>query len=541
MKIQMHPKAAPRALPTLFALGAALLAGCLTQEERIQDADAATANPSTLASEQGLQALESMGFSRDQIVEAKEGFIVEGDMYFPKTRLARPTGALAKTAQKYTGIITTVAPNKLKVAIHSSVADWKPYIYHAINTWNSVGTRIHLEVVTAGANIVVYSDVSTSCPADMRNLTDKQGAMGEAAGNGEPGRSICVNKDNPNFATDKKRSMAMVHEMGHTLGFHHTNEPNATLINGTPASDAASIMNAAGNSTFTLSYFDMVALEVLYPSDKPIGGTDLDGDRKDDVIVYRPSEGKWYTLRSSSGFSTYNSPTWGQRGDMPIGNLDVDGDKIDDKTYWRAGQWVCKLSSGNPVTRNFNWGQAGDIPLSGFDYDGDGRSDIAVWRWLDGGWYILGSQSNFTAGEVRFWGTVGDVPVPGVDLDRDGRDELVIFRSAESRFWVAFSGSDYTTFQDFPYGGIGFVPVGGVDMDNNHTDDLTAWNIKTGIWSGANRSIQWGERGDVPVSETDLDQDGKRDLIVWRPSEGNWYYLKSSANFASGSWIQWGM
>ncbi len=543
MKNPKHSKLPGRALPALLSIGALILAGCLTQEDRPLESPSAAENPPASTSEQGFQTLERMGFSRDRIVEAKEGFMVDGDMYFSKAAMAGiPAGALAKTSQKYTGIVSTPAPNTLKLAIHSSVTDWKAIIYHAVNTWNSVGTRLHIEVVSTGADITVYSDVSTSCPSDMRNLTDDQGAIADAAVGGRPGASICVNKDTPKVTTDSKRSMVLTHELGHAIGFHHTDLANATQINGTPSTDAASIMNAKGNTTFTLSYYDMVALEILYPCDKPVGGTDLDADGKDDIIVFRPSEGKWYILRSNSGFSRYYEPVWGRRGDTPIGNLDLDNDGVNDKTYWRAatGQWVSLLSStGNP--RTISWGQAGDIPMSGFDYDGDGRSDIAVWRFLDGGFYILGSRSNFTAGEVRFWGGIGDIPVPGIDLDRDGRDELVIYRPSGSIFHVAYSGGNYATFGSFPFSGIGLIPVGGMDMDNNNTDDLTAWRMSSGIWSGANRSIQWGERGDVPVGDTDLDQDGKRDMMVWRPSDGVWYWRNSSTGFSTSNYIQWGM
>jgi len=69
----------------------------------------------------------------------------------------------------------------------------------------------------------------------------------------------------------------MTHELGHTIGFRHTNwddlgEPETLLglfhIEGTPeGNDPHSIMNG-GNATsgFSgLSYYDKVALRALYP------------------------------------------------------------------------------------------------------------------------------------------------------------------------------------------------------------------------------------------------------------------------------------
>jgi hypothetical protein len=43
---------------------------------------------------------------------------------------------------------------------------------------------------------------------------------------------------------------------------------------------------------------------------------DYDNDGKNDISVFRPSQGFWYTLRSSDGGVTYQS--WGMNGDIPI-------------------------------------------------------------------------------------------------------------------------------------------------------------------------------------------------------------------------------
>jgi hypothetical protein len=132
-----------------------------------------------------------------------------------------------------------------------------------------------------------------------------------------------------------------------------------------------------------------------YDSDVPVSG-DFDGDGQPDIAVFRPWDGNWWILTSSSGFYSYLT---------------------------------------------YQWGTSGDIPVTG-DYDSDGRTDIAIFRPWDGNWWILTSSSGFYSYLTYQWGTYGDVPLPG-DYDYDGRTDIAVFRPWEGT-WYVLTASYFT-------------------------------------------------------------------------------------------------
>lgn len=528
------------------------MAGCLAPSDPETGSQGIKDPAEAMSQAEGMKVLESMGFSKDKIVAAESAFIVESDMVFTFEALARAARTpLSKTSQRMSTPISNPSPNLVKVAIHSSMSDWAAIIHQAINNWNSFNTRLHLELVAAGGNITIYSDASLSCPTAMRNLPIWEGARGYVAMGGSPGAAICVNRDARDVNDDPMRVSVLTHELGHTIGFHHTSELidplQGTQIPGTPLEDNKSIMGFQGSAR--ISPEDIKALEIMYPSDIPLGGTDLDGDRKDDIVVWRPRDGMWYALRSNNNFASGYYWQWGQRGDMPMADMDMDGDGRDDKVVWRTGDgyWHAVLSSTGAV-RSIQWGMTGDIPVSNHDMDGDGKDDLVVWRWTDGKFYVLTSRSNYTAGAWYGWGGIGDVPVGGIDMDRDGKDEWIIWRARESRFYVEFSASNFTTAAWYGSGRAGDIPVGSMDLDRDYKDDLVVWRPSDGSWiaitSGSNfastQTQLWGGRGDVPVIGTDIDQDGRRDIVVWAPLLRTWYIKKSNSNFTTNTLFTWG-
>jgi len=104
--------------------------------------------------------------------------------------------------------------------------------------------------------------------------------------------------------------------------------------------------------------------------DMPFTG-DIDGDGKSEFIVWRPGTGTWFWLTSSSGYnpSSAGQVDWGiaSLGDVPA-IADLDGDRRVEVIVWRpigaTFFWLTSASGYSPAAaKQRGWGMSGDIPV----------------------------------------------------------------------------------------------------------------------------------------------------------------------------------
>jgi len=144
--------------------------------------------------------------------------------------------------------------------------------------------------------------------------------------------------------------------------------------------------------------------------DQPVA-SDYDGDGKADIGIFRHAGAsggaEWWIQRSTAGSLAVQ---FGSSTDKAVPG-DYTGDGKTDLAFWRPsdGRWFV-LRSEDLSFFAFPFGASGDLPVPG-DYDGDGICDAAIFRPSQATWFI----SRSTAGVlITQFGAASDHPLPGV-------------------------------------------------------------------------------------------------------------------------------
>src|ERR1700752_338204 len=244
------------------------------------------AKDSTAPKDQYAAQIAALGFRSDMIEDRGTYLLVEGDIKIEKSSLA-PADALHPQFQWVTDLLvgsSQVQNIYVDLSGLASQPTWQSAAQSALTEWNKVNCS-SVRLVEGTPADITFSTVADPDP----NLAARASWPADAPpGSGKPGPTIVVNTNytaTPNNSSTKLRNM--VHEIGHTIGFRHTNwqarnegtGPGANQVAGTPPTDGASVMNGgtATESWVGFSSYDTVASRVTYsggPCVTPIQGHD---------------------------------------------------------------------------------------------------------------------------------------------------------------------------------------------------------------------------------------------------------------------------
>ncbi len=257
---------------------ALLLAGALAACSDAPTGAAPAADDTTLA-----QQVAALGFRADMIEDHGDFVLVEGDVYLSKAQLRTvvPLGSDDPMSPRFqyrtTNVVSQANVRDIVVDVSglASQPGWQTAAREALTHWSGTGSNV---VMVEGSP----ADITVATACTSYNVA----AYASFPAGGNVGPTIYVNSCFGYSTSHAQKVHNMVHELGHTLGFRHSNYAQqgesagvegAVHIWNTPTSGNAtgSVMNGgtALNSWAGFAASDLTAVRAIYPLAGPSGLT----------------------------------------------------------------------------------------------------------------------------------------------------------------------------------------------------------------------------------------------------------------------------
>ena len=230
-------------------------------------------------SQETITKISNLGFGTSDVQKTEGGYIVEGDIFLSEANLnelpTSPMLRIAEVEQYNTFNLVTGTPRTITISSSGNIGSALSLsIDNAIARYNAQNLVLTFQRVSSGGNINIR----------LVNTGQYIASAGFPSG-GEPYPEVKYANKYSNFS-DGFMTTVLTHEIGHCLGFRHTDYMNrsyscgtggnegqettgigAVLIPGTPSGpDAASWMLACLSSTTNRPFNnnDVTALKYLY-------------------------------------------------------------------------------------------------------------------------------------------------------------------------------------------------------------------------------------------------------------------------------------
>jgi hypothetical protein len=224
---------------TAIAAGCALLLFACKKNAKNEGASA--------VSDEALAKIYNLGFSnKDVISDGNGNYIVEGDILLTPADLnAKADVSLLRVGgeeQYRTTNLVRSLPRNIKVSLSSALSAWSTALNTAISRYNALGLTITFTRVTSGANISIVSGSGSFLAS-----------AGFPTSSGNPYSQIILNNSAVSGQPQNTVASILAHEMGHCIGFRHTDYMNRSYSCGGSAvnegSSSVGAINIPGTPT----------------------------------------------------------------------------------------------------------------------------------------------------------------------------------------------------------------------------------------------------------------------------------------------------
>ncbi len=229
----------------VIALSTLLFAGCKKSTEEV-----AVANNSISGEIQ--EMVKAAGFNPNWVEVDGDGYLIEDDIFMTKSELQElannngPNVVVANSEHYRTTNLVTGLPRTLTVRLNISGTLFSNALNTAIARYNSLNLRVRFQRITTGTANIPVGSFNQGPDAQGRIVLGRSNGF-PRNGNPAPGFNLNVNAQaygNPNVTVNHLATV-MAHEMGHTIGFRHTDYANrAFSCGGQPVNEGPSTVGA---------------------------------------------------------------------------------------------------------------------------------------------------------------------------------------------------------------------------------------------------------------------------------------------------------
>jgi hypothetical protein len=266
-----------------MACVASMLFSCTKSNQSVEK----KADPATAISADALKNISALGFSTDDVRKQGDNYLVEGDILLTPANFSEastsPNLRIAETEQYRTTNLVKNLPRTITVSVSNLPTVFATATANAVARYNALNLTITFQVVSSGGNIQIIG-FNEGPSGGYITL----GSSGFPTSSGNPYNQIQMNTNAAAYGTNPDLgyvTSVIQHEIGHCIGFRHTDYFNRALscggtktnegtagigavhIPGTPTKtfDAGSwMLSCSSGSDRTFNANDKIALNYLY-------------------------------------------------------------------------------------------------------------------------------------------------------------------------------------------------------------------------------------------------------------------------------------